>query len=69
MTKETGIYRLMILIWPSLAKPVNFLNYGLIVGKVDIEAIAFAYNLETTHEIDQIMRIDLALETFYYQHS
>lgn len=47
----------------------DFFIYGLISGNVDIGSISFVHNPEVAYEIDQIIRIDLVLETFNFQYS
>ena len=47
----------------------DFFIYGLISGNVDVGSISFVHNPEVAYEIDQIIRIDLVLETFNFQYS
>lgn len=45
----------------------DFFVYSLIAGNIDVGAVSFVYDPKITHEIDQIIRIDLIFEAFNFQ--
>ena len=51
------------------SKFFDFLVYCLIAGNVDEGAVSSVYNPKITHEIDQVIGIDLIFETFDFHDS